>query len=498
MSSIESSKETKKIITGANPYMPLWEHVPDGEPRVFTYNGETRIYLYGSHDTKKTDYCGPDYVVWSAPVDDPTSWTCHGICYTASDGGDLYAPDVVQKGDTFYMYAAENRGSSIMLVTSKCPWGPFGDPVKTELGFDPGILVDDDGKAYAFWGFCECHAGELNDDMATLKPETIRRHIIGHSKPFWIKEDDGFVNPEDGFFEASSPRKINGKYVLVYSKRYEYPRPDLGVFGSCNGFLSYKWSDSPLGDYKDGGDISFNGGEVIKGPDGNGIMTYQWGNNHGSLMKVKDQWYIFYHRQTGVNEYARQSMAEPVDVAAGKGGKIYIGKISYENGEPVKSDVVEHTSQGFFTDGLDAYSFISAGYACHIYDGTGKPNYQGNAEGTNKDVRVAHIMPVYESDSSPVVDIQSGATIGFRYLNFGSDGASKVMIKGDFPKGFKINVRLDSFDGEIVASEELSYTTPEIVFEPGKKISGKHAVYFEFITEDDTLRAMLDGFRFEL
>ena len=52
----------KKIVRGANPYMPLWEHVPDGEPRVFTYNGETRIYLFGSHDTKKTDYCGPDYV----------------------------------------------------------------------------------------------------------------------------------------------------------------------------------------------------------------------------------------------------------------------------------------------------------------------------------------------------------------------------------------------------------------------------------------------------
>ena len=54
--------DKKTIVTGANPYMPLWEHVPDGEPRVFTYNGETRIYLYGSHDTKKTDYCGPDYV----------------------------------------------------------------------------------------------------------------------------------------------------------------------------------------------------------------------------------------------------------------------------------------------------------------------------------------------------------------------------------------------------------------------------------------------------
>ena len=489
--------ENKKIVTGANPYMPLWEHVPDGEPRVFTYKGETRIYLYGSHDTKKTDYCGPDYVVWSAPVDDPTNWTCHGICYTASDGGDLYAPDVVRKGDTFYMYAAENRGSSIMLVTSKCPWGPFENPVKTELGFDPGILVDDDGRTYAFWGFCESHAGELNDDMATLKPETVRHHIMGHSKPFWIKEDDGHVNPVDGFFEASSPRKINGKYVLIYSKRYEYPKPENGVFGSCNGFLSYKWSDTPLGDYKEGGDISFNGGEVITGPDGNGIMTYQWGNNHGSLMKVKDQWYVFYHRQTGCNEYSRQAMVEPVDIAMGKDGKIYIGKITYENGEPVSSDVVEATSQGFYLDGLDAFATISAGYTCHMYDGLGKPMYQGNAEGTNEGVRVAHIQPVYEGDSSPVVDIQSGATIGFKYLNFGTEGASRAELTGVIPAGFKISIHIDSYDGKVVSSAEVSEDSKTVVFELTEKITGKHAVYFGFNTENAEDRAIFDCFRFQ-
>ena len=48
----------KEYIKGANPYMPLWEHVPDGEPRVFEYKGEKRVYLYGSHDTLKTEYCG--------------------------------------------------------------------------------------------------------------------------------------------------------------------------------------------------------------------------------------------------------------------------------------------------------------------------------------------------------------------------------------------------------------------------------------------------------
>ena len=221
-------------------------------------------------------------------------------------------------------------------------------------------------------------------------------------------------------------------------------------------------------------------------------MTYQWGNNHGSLMKIKDQWYVFYHRQTGCDEYARQAMVEPVDVALGKDGKIYIGKISYENGEPVSSTVVDMTSQGFNKDGLDAFSVISAGYTCHMYDGTGKPNFLDNAEGTNKGVRRAHIKPVYEGDSSPVVDIQSGATIGFKYLNFGSEGASKASIKGSFPKGFTVNIRIDSYDGEVVASAKADEDSEELVFEIGKKITGKHAVYFEFITDDDDKRAVLD------
>ncbi len=473
----------KEKILSANPYMPLWEHVPDGEPRVFEFNGEKRVYVYGSHDTLKTAYCGTDQVVWSAPVDDLTNWYCHGVCYTATDGSVLYAPDVVQKGDTFYLYAAEDCGSRIMVASSKNPAGPFENPVETKLGFDPGVLVDDDGRVYAFWGFCGAFCAELEDDMATIKEETFRANPIGHIPNPWQPENDGGEDLRDAFFEASSPRKVMGKYVYIYSKRYVTPVPELGVYEPCNGFLSYKYSDSPLDGYKEGGDISFNGGEIIPQTDGTGEMTFRWGNNHGSIIEIKGKWYIFYHRHTGTDEFSRQAMLEPVDVAMGKDGKIYIGNITYVNGEPVSSKPVEMTSQGAHINGLDAYKIISAGYCCHLTP-----------------LKQAYIKPVYEpieGISSPVVNIQNGTTAGFRYLQFGSISPKTATITASTTAPFTVNLRLDSYKGRIIASFDITSDDTSFTAPLTTGVIGKHAVYFEFLTESDKSTAEFIDFTFD-
>ena len=105
----------KAFIKGANPYMPLWEHVPDGEPRVFEHNGEKRVYVYGSHDIERREYCGRNYVVWSAPVTDLTDWTCHGVSYETHYDSILYAPDVVKKGDTLSKIAVEQHTTVSLL-----------------------------------------------------------------------------------------------------------------------------------------------------------------------------------------------------------------------------------------------------------------------------------------------------------------------------------------------------------------------------------------------
>ena len=477
----KGEKRMKAFIQGANPYLPLWEHVPDGEPRVFEYNGEKRVYLYGSHDTEKTAYCGTDYVVWSAPVNDLTDWKCHGVCYDSPDGNRMYAPDAIQKGDTFYLYAAENKNSRLTVAKSRHPAGPFTDAVRAEIGCDPGVLVDDDGRIFGYWGFCNCCGAEFHADMATIKEGTLRSHLIGHCESPWTNETE-HVDYTFGFYEAASPRKILGKYVLLYSRNTNEPLPEYGIEGDCNGFLSYAYSDHPLEGYRFGGEIILNGGEIIPDGKGGGKMTYRWGNNHGGLAEINGQWYIFYHRQTGKNEYARQAMLEPVDIAMDKNGRLFIGDITYREGEPIASRPVEMTSQGAHINGLDACKIISAGYACHLSGGA----------------KEAYIAPVYEKEeiSAPIREITNGVTAGFRYLQFGLQPLRKVTVKACASSDIRIRVHLDNHEGKIIGELALKAGEREAQALLSCGVIGTHAVYFEFLCPEGT-EAEFDWFTFD-
>ena len=103
-----------------NPYLPSFEYVPDGEPRVF---GD-RVYVYGSHDAFDGEgFCVNDYVCWSAPVDDLGDWRYEGVIYPAArdpmnaDGKmKLFAPDAVRGPDgRYYLYYSLN-GSTVVSV----------------------------------------------------------------------------------------------------------------------------------------------------------------------------------------------------------------------------------------------------------------------------------------------------------------------------------------------------------------------------------------------
>ena len=181
-----------------NPYLPLWEHLPDGEPRVFEdpdNPGKLRAYIIGSHDTKYTDYCGSDIRMWSAPVEDLSQWRDEGPIFTHYVDGQwdtMFAPDLVEVKDkatgkkTYYLYPHSRGWQRVpMVCKGDRPNGPFTPINLTEDGrkclpgslidFDPSVFIEnitnkkdkdyDKGfRAYVFYGFQHSTACELDQN----------------------------------------------------------------------------------------------------------------------------------------------------------------------------------------------------------------------------------------------------------------------------------------------------------------------------------------------
>ncbi|MDO5292065.1 MAG: family 43 glycosylhydrolase [bacterium] len=206
----------------ANPYLPNWEYIPDGEPRVF---GD-RVYIYGSHDKAGSDrFCDYKLKVWSADCKNLNHWTCHGdIFHTRPDedhGSDvdwtdheLYAPDVVYKDGKYYLYAYIVDQKGCVAVSDK-PEGPFtllskyhvgpdeNEILKEGIFIDPGVLVDDDGRVYIYCGFNHSFLAELDGNtMVDVLPSSFVDRFLPEEEP-------------TAFFEACSPRKVNGLYYMI-------------------------------------------------------------------------------------------------------------------------------------------------------------------------------------------------------------------------------------------------------------------------------------------
>lgn len=113
-----------------NPYLPLIEYVPDGEPHVFG----NRVYIYGSHDRAGGEvYCEQHYQVWSAPVNDLKDWRNEGVSYLRTqdpsnkdDSLQLWAPDVTKGPDgRYYMYYCFSFYPEVGVAVSDNLAGPF-------------------------------------------------------------------------------------------------------------------------------------------------------------------------------------------------------------------------------------------------------------------------------------------------------------------------------------------------------------------------------------
>lgn len=412
-----------------NPYLPLDEYIPDGEPHIF---GD-RVYIYGSHDKEGGyTFCMQDYVTYSAPVNDLSDWRYEGVIYSPSQDPYypnlkyMFAPDVVQGNDgRYYLYYCMggdygNGGYTRPISVAVCdtPAGkyeflgyvknPDGTPMMKYICFDPAAL-NDNGTIRIYYGTQYGYEEEpdfaendeyinkememfgrtkeeilsypdsimgpsmvvLEDDMLTVREEA--KHII----PYKVK---GTSFEEHPFFEGSSMRKVGNKYYFVYSSWLNHE-------------LCYVTSDYPDRDFVFGGTIVSNGDIGYKGRTAENKLNMT-GTTHGSIIEINNQWYVFFHRLTHKSDYSRQSCAEKIEISPD-------GSIAQ----------VELTSCGLNDGPLKSEGSYPAVIACNITNG--HMPYGSNSIYTFPFPNVTH-----RGDERFIAEIGNDTLIGYKYFNF--------------------------------------------------------------------------------
>jgi len=411
---------------GFNPYLPSWEYIPDGEPYVFN----NRVYVYGSHDRfNGYAYCLNDYVCWSAPVDNLSDWRYEGVILKATDVENnedrdscLYAPDVAVGPDgRYYLYYVDSKRSIVSVAVCDTPAGKYefygyvhysdgtylGNREGDEPQFDPGVLREGD-RTYLYTGFCSrgdksrsgAMATVLGPDMITIIEDPV---IIVPSEPY--SKGTGFEGFE--FFEAPSIRKHGDTYYFIYSS--------ISMHELC-----YATSKYPTKDFKYGGVIISNSDLHISSYKPAEKPMFYGGNNHGSIVEINGQWYIFYHRHTNGTNFSRQGCMEKIEILPD-------GRIPQ----------VELTSCGANDGPLEGRGEYPAYLACNLFCKEESLYTDFTASWMNNQFpKITQDGKDGDEEIGYIANMKESATAGFKY--FHCKGIKKVKIKtrgyasGDF------------------------------------------------------------------
>ena len=485
-----------------NPFLPLWEYVPDGEPHVF---GD-RLYLFGSHDVEGGDrYCAAgNYVGWSAPVDDLSDWRCEGVIYEAKqdprvrgDFADLYAPDVVQGNDgRYYLYypisggignTGDDHNTAVGVAVCDTPAGkyeyygfvrnPDGTPYLHYLPGDPAV-INDEGviRLYHGWALSMVaagahggnHQGRPLPDFRQMDKATLRKFLLGaeqmlfHRTPEQLMADPedvmgaNHVELDDDMLTVKTfPTRIVPSQFMAIGTGFEghgfYEASSIRKIGGTYYFiysdensnmLSYATSQYPDRDFVYRGILQSNGDVGLNGRKGEDRLN-QTANNHGSLECVNGQWYIFYHRQTHNSTYSRQACAEPVTIASD-------GSIAQ----------AECTSCGLNGGPLKAEGEYPAAIACNITNG--HMPHMTNRVG---DEDIPHITHCGEGKDAErfITGITDGTRIVFKYFSFENPVRLTITAKGHGRGSFLVKTG-DERQGLISVPESTNWQEESLTF----------------------------------
>lgn len=438
-----------------------------------------RLYIYGSHDLfGNSRYCPGDYEFWSAPTDDLREWTKSAADYKRRGVRNplgfrcMWAPDCARGADgRYYLYYCFGFDNRICVAVSEKPDGPFeflnyvrhedgtfyGKGKKDIMCFDPGVFVDEDGTTYLYTGYS---ANEdlrrmlnlrgiknvdgtgnqvlrLKKDMFTLSGEP-RMLIPGYKN----SAGTGFEGHE--MYEASSMRKIGGRYYFIYSSRKSHE-------------LAYAVSDRPDNGFRYGGAIISN---ADIGFEGNEHAKNYWGNIHGSIEKVNGKWCVFYHRQTNKNEQTRQGCAEEIRIL--------------EDGSIPQ---LEMTSCGLNGRPLRGAGEYPAYIACNLSGAEGAVKRAYGPFSRHK-YKAHPCITEYMKNKQCICGMRDGSVAGFKYFDTKRFTRVYVTTRGG---GGKLQIRTapsDSPCGEILLRRSSGWTSQftDVIFPQGKT-----ALYFTYV-----------------
>lgn len=299
----DSMKCTKsyKGIMDTNPVMTQRF---GADPYAMVYGD--RVYIYMTADAFEYDAAGEVAEntygrirsINVVSTDDMMNFTDHGSIVVAGEGGaaewahNSWAPAAAWKeidGKVkFFLYFADN-GGGIGVLESDSPTGPFTDPLGEALIsrqtpkcadvlwlFDPAVLVDDDGRAYLYFG-----GGVPEGRVAD--PGTARVVELGEDM-ISIKGEPKVIDVPY-LFEDSGIHKVGNKYYYTYCSNWQVDAAGTEKYGFRNAEIVSLESDSPMGPFvfKE---------RILENP---GTFCGLYGNNHHCVFTFQDRWYITYH-----------------------------------------------------------------------------------------------------------------------------------------------------------------------------------------------------------
>ena len=302
------AKAYKSVSRTAEYHNPLMGHKFGADPFGMVVGDRMYIYMTDDHLYRSTDGqpitgafdysdCKNVNIISS---DDLVNWTDHGTQPVAGSYGpaswatQMWAPCAAHKTirgqEQFFLYFS-NSNNGIGVLVADSPYGPWKQPSNLSgplisrsspnCGdvpsiYDPAVLMDDDGKAYIYFG------GGFNDDNPS-DPGSARCVKLGTNMTS-ISGTPVQIKPPY-MFEDSGINKVGGKYLYSYCSNFK-----AGGNAPGSGNIGYMVSDNPLGPYTFMGNCFDNPGGASWAGGG--------GNNHHAIIEFQGKYYILYHTRT--------------------------------------------------------------------------------------------------------------------------------------------------------------------------------------------------------